>query len=68
MKSEVKNIPAQQKYPCLKQSTKTDNIVLFTSKDAGVLVFSSNLNIGTFGSDWEESYFIFFDGVVELSN
>lgn len=74
MKSIIKNgESATINYPCLKRTFWEDGsemVVLFNSKNIGVVVYSSNNQwvVGEFSEAWAESEFHSFNGIIELSN
>ena len=57
------------KYPCLKESSKTGLIVLFTSEKSGVVVVENGIHpIGRYSKTWQESLFVKYTGTVTLKN
>ena len=76
MRSYVKEItdfePAIT-YPCLKRSTVTGVIVLFSDAETGTVIHSaavkgSSYAIGDFGDGWDETCFLPFLGSVTLKD
>jgi hypothetical protein len=74
MKSIIKNgESAIINYPCLKHTFWDDGsqmVVLFNSKNTGVVVYSSNNRwvVGEHNATWAEYQFRSFNGTIELSN
>lgn len=71
MKSSVNSngYISDKKYPKLMISTKTGQIVLFSSEKVGITVNGiPGFPPGHFGADWLSENFIDFQGTVTLSN
>ena len=71
MKVQVKEAEVQQevkKYPYIGINDKKDNIVLFGSKDNGVVIGGTQYDLGSFVKNWNENKFTPFKGTITLSN
>ena len=67
-----KEMVGELKYPCLKISNLSDNIVLFTDLQNGTVVFLGNRNNGSYylgeRSSFDYDVFTPFTGSITLSN
>jgi len=71
MKSIVNNsgVISDKKYPKLMISTKTGQIILFSSEKVGITINDIvSYSAGKFGDNWISENFVDFQGTVTLSN
>ena len=70
IKSDKLDSLKMKDYPVLKQSKLLPIVVLFTSKGAGVVVYSRNpgVEVGTFSDSRDESTYEEFKGKIILEN
>lgn len=65
--NEYKEAP---EYPCFKMSLNDGTIVLFTSKNTGIVVCQGRIEydvVGRVCDDWAESHFVPFYGIITVS-
>lgn len=73
MKSVIKSnqeIKKEKSFPKLMQSKESGNVILFTEKEKGILVFEGDTyyGLGHFSKSWNMDNFIDFEGNIILSN
>ena len=70
IESVYKSTDNKTKYPCLKMHSDGEFIVLFSAKNAGVVIWTITTNriVGYFSQYWSEDDFSYTEGDITISN